>query len=156
MYPTNQIILNGDSMFSQIDDLDAQIQKMEAYRQKLKNIKEQQSNQPKLIWDDIDAELNTMTDSQKEKLFSDEQYVETYNSIQSIVNSEILNLVKAKIESTTIGKELLTKQYQLVKKLKGKIVEETNREIELFRMFKEYSTNHPEATYEEFIKSYLK
>ena len=37
MYPVNQVILGGDSMFnSNLDDLDVQIQRMEAYRQKLK------------------------------------------------------------------------------------------------------------------------
>ena len=35
MYPTNQIILGGDSVFNPMDDIDVQIQKMEAYKQKL-------------------------------------------------------------------------------------------------------------------------
>ena len=40
MYPVNQVILGGDSMFNSLDDIDTQIQKMEAYRQKLKQLKE--------------------------------------------------------------------------------------------------------------------
>ena len=45
MYPVNQVILGGDSMFnSNLDDLDVQIQRMEAYRQKLKQLKEKRSN----------------------------------------------------------------------------------------------------------------
>lgn len=157
MYPTNQIILGGDSMFNQFDDIDVQIQRMEAYRNKLKALKEQQTMQtPKLIWDDIDAEINLMTTSQKERLFMDEQYVSLYNAIQEMVNAEIINLVKGRIESTSKGKDLLTQQLQVLKKLKTKIIEDTDREMELFTMFKEYSKTHPEATYEEFIKSRMK
>lgn len=41
MYPVNQVILGGDSMFSNIDDIDLQIQKMEAYRNRLHQLKTQ-------------------------------------------------------------------------------------------------------------------
>ena len=45
-----------------------------------------------------------------------------------MVQAEILNLVKGRIESTPEGKELLQRQLKIVKKLKGKIIQETNRE----------------------------
>jgi hypothetical protein len=40
-----------------------------------------------------------------------------------------------------------------VKKLKTRIINDTNREMEMFRKFKEYSKNNPEVTYDEFIKA---
>ena len=52
-----------------------------------------------------------------------------------------------------IVKELLQRQLKIVKKLKGKIIQETNREMEMFRKFREISKTHPEVTYEEFIKA---
>lgn len=70
-----------------------------------------------------------------------------------MVNAEILNLVKSRIESTQEGKELLSHQLKTVKRLKSKIIDETNREMEMFRKFREFSKQHPEVTYEEFIKS---
>lgn len=157
MYPVNQVILGGESMFNNIDDIDLQIQKMEAYRQRLKQLKESQpqSTQKRLIWDDIDLELSPMSIEQKNKLLQDSDYVDTYNQLQSMVQSELLNLVKAKIENTEVGKELLEKQLKIVKKLKGKIIEDTNREMELFRKFKEFSKVHPDTSYEEFIKNNL-
>lgn len=94
-----------------------------------------------------------MTDEQKSRLLQDEDYVETYNKIQNMVNTEILNLVKGRIESTSEGKELLSQQLKTVKKLKGKIIDETNKEMEMFRRFREYSKQHPEVTYDEFIKA---
>ena len=155
MYPVNQVILGGDSMFNSLDDIDTQIQKMEAYRQKLKQLKESQgqpSQSKHLIWEEIDAEISPMSDEQKSRLLQDTDYVDTYNELQSMVQAELLNLVKGKIESTEAGKELLNKQLKIVKRLKIKIIDDTNREMELFKKFKEYSKNHPNASYSEFIK----
>lgn len=154
MYPVNQVILGGDAMMSSIEDLDTQIQRMEAYRRRLQEMKNSQSQQQvKLIWDEIDAELIPMSDEQKSRLFNDDEYAHTYARIQGLVQSEIINLVKGRIESTPEGKELLQHQLKNVKRLKGKIIDETNREMEMFRRFKEYSKTNPEITYEEFIKA---
>ena len=153
MYPVNQVFLGGDPMMSNLEDLDLQIQRMEAYKQKLKQLKTTQSPIQKLIWDEVDAEINPMTEEQKNMLFQDEDYVETYTKIQNMVQHEILNLVKGRIESTPEGKELLQSQLKIVKRLKGKIIQETNREMEMFRKFREFSKQHPEVTYDEFIKA---
>ena len=84
---------------------------------------------------------------------NNDEYREVYNRLQEIVNVEILNLVKLKIESTPEGKDLLTNQLKIVKKLKSLIIDETNREMELFRNFREFSKANPGVTYEEFIKT---
>mgnify|MGYP006870574245 FL=1 len=102
--------------------------------------------QQKLIWDDIDAEINPMSEEQKSRLLQDEDYVDTYTRIQDMVQSEILALVKGRIESSPEGKELLEKQLKIVRKLKGKIIQETNKEMEMFRRFREFSKQNPEVT----------
>jgi DNA-binding PadR family transcriptional regulator len=156
MYPVNQVILGGgDPMMSSIDNLDAQIQLMENYRNKLNQIQaqKQQFQQTKLIWDDINAEISPLSDEQKNKLLMDSEYAETYKELQAMVQSEILNLVKARIENTDKGKELLDKQLKIIKRLKTKIINDTNIEMEMFKKFKEYSKDNPGATYEEFIKN---
>jgi hypothetical protein len=153
--PINQVFLGGDPYHS-IDDIDMQIQNMETYRNKLQQLKALQSQQPnKLIWDDIDAELSPMSEEQKSRLFNDSEYIEVYTKINNIVQAEILNLVKAKIESSSEGKDLLSQQLRIVKRLKKDIISETNREMELFKKFKEYSKMNPEITYEDFIKNNL-
>lgn len=155
MYPINQVILGGDPLLSNMTDLDAQMQAMEAYRKKLQQLKYMQSqNIPShILWDEIDAEVKPLTEEQRMRMLNDSDYSEVYIKIQEIVQAEILNLVKGKIENSTEGKELLERQLKIVKKLKKKIVEDTNREMEAFKLFKEYSKNNPGATYEEFIKS---
>ncbi len=163
MMPINQVILGGgDPLLGTSvvgNSLDEQLQLLEKYKQNLEAAKrmKQQQVQPavpqKLIWDEVDAEINPMSDEQKNMLFQDEDYVDTYTKIQNMVQMEILNLVKSRIESTPEGKELLQNQLKIVKKLKGKIIQETNREMEMFRKFREFSKQHPEVTYEEFIKA---
>lgn len=152
MYPVNQVILGGESMFNNIDDIDTQIQKMEAYRQRLKQLKDTPKS---LIWDRIDAEISPLSSEQKNRLLQNKEYLDTYNEIQSLVQLEILNLVKGKIENTERGRELLNRQLNIVRSIKGKIIEETNREMELFNKFKEYSKIHPNTSYDEFLKSDL-
>lgn len=167
MIPVNQVILGGDPLLGGSvigNSLDEQLQLLERYKQNLEAAKQmkQQVQQPmpqqsvptqKLIWDDIDAEVEPMTDEQKSRLLQDEDYVETYTKIQNMVNAEILKLVKGRIESTPEGKELLSHQLKIVKRLKSKIIDETNREMEMFRRFKEYSKQHPGTSYEEFVKA---
>lgn len=163
MGPVNQVILGGDPLLGGTmlgNTLDNQLQMLEKYKQSLEAAKQSMQQQAvvmqqpqRLIWDEIDVEVEPLTDEQKNMLFSDNDYAETYALIQSMVQSEILNMVKAKIESTPEGKELLQNQLKNVKRLKSKIINETNREMELFRKFKEFSKSNPGITYEEFIKS---
>ena len=154
MYPINQVILGNSDPISSLSDLDTQMQLMDNYRARLQQLKAAQNQVPqKLIWNDIDSEMNSLSDEQKQRLFQNDEYLELYTQLQTIVQKELLNLVKAKIEGTTEGKELLQKQLNTLRKLKIKIVEDTNREIELFKRFKEFSSKNPGVTYDEFLKS---
>lgn len=104
------------------------------------------------IWDAIDAEIALLTQEQQNMLLSNQDYVNNYNALQSMVQAEVLNLVRGKIEASEDGKHLLEEQLKLVKLLKSKIVEVTNKEMELFKAFKEASKTNPNLTYEEFLK----
>lgn len=149
MYPVNQVILGGDPMTSNLEDLDLQIKRMEAYKQKLSKIVDPKPTAE--LWNKIDIELSPLSEDQKIKLFQDSKYMEIYTKLQLLVQAELLDLVKGKIESTKEGKDLLEAQLDLVKKLKVKIIEETNRELTLFTQFKEFSKSNPNVTYEEFL-----
>lgn len=157
MYPVNQVIVGGsDPMLNGIQDIDSQMKMLESYKQKLQQLKYgQPSMNTKLIWDDIDSELQPLTQEQRNLMFNNEDYLNNYNKLQTLVQAELLNLVKGKIESTKEGKELLESQLKLVKKLKSNIIESTNKEMETFKKFREFSKQNPNSTYEDFIKSNL-
>jgi hypothetical protein len=150
MYPINQVFLGNEQPFTNVEDLDFQIRKLEEYKNKLNSL--QKNNQKRLIWDNIDTEISSMSESQQIKLYEDSEYLSVYGKIQIIVQRELLNLVKEKIENSQEGKELLNIQLETIKKLKNKIIKEQDKEIESFKKFKEFSKNNPNITYEEFLK----
>lgn len=174
MIPVNQFILGGsdpllypsEKMTNSIDEQIAFLQSQkqainEAYRRNaIPNANngvtqnQQVTQQPTTqgIWDAIDAEIAPLTQEQQNMLLNNQDYVNNYNALQSMVQAEVLNLVRGKIETSEDGKHLLEEQLKLVKLLKSKIVEVTNKEMELFKAFKEASKTNPNLTYEEFLK----
>ena len=156
MMPISQINIGGDPLLTSTNgyNIEEQLRQLEARKQALESMKQlnTQALPTSVIWNEIDTEVKVLSQEQLQKLFENEDYVRTYVRIQELVNAEILNLVKPRIESTPEGKQLLQEQLNLVRKMKPKIVEDTNREVELFRRFREFSKTNPDVTYEEFIK----
>lgn len=174
MIPVNQFILGNndpllfpnDRMTNSIDEQIAFLQSQkqainEAYRRNAvvaanngvaQNQQVAQQPVTQGIWDAIDAEIAPLTQEQQNMLLTNQDYVNNYNALQSMVQAEVLNLVRGKIEASADGKHLLEEQLKLVKLLKSKIVEVTNKEMELFKAFKEASKTNPNLTYEEFLK----
>ena len=156
MVPISQINIGGDPLLTSTNgyNIEEQLRQLEARKQALESTKQlnPQAMPTSVIWNEIDTEVKVLSQEQLQKLFENEDYVRTYVRIQELVNAEILNLVKPRIESTPEGKQLLQEQLNLVRKMKPKIVEDTNREVELFRRFREFSKTNPDVTYEEFIK----
>lgn len=128
-------------------NLDAQLQLLKSYEEKIKKLQ----NQPG-IWNQIDSELSTLNEDQKQKLYSMSEYIDLNNQLQGKVQIELLNLVKSKIESDEEGKSLLKSLLDIIKSKKKVIIDESNRELELFNKFREFSKSNPDITYEQFIK----
>lgn len=156
MMPISQINIGGDPLLGASNgfNIEEQLRQLELRKQSLESMKQlnTQAIPTSIIWNEIDAEVKVLSSEQLQKLFENEEYVTTYTRIQELVSNEILNLVKPRIENTPEGKQLLQTQLNLVRKMKPKIVEDTNREVELFRRFREFSKTNPEVTYDEFIK----
>lgn len=156
MIPVSQINIGGDPLLgTQGFNIEEQLRQLDLHRQSLESLKQLNPqaipNQP-LIWNEIDSEVKVLSNEQLQKLFENEDYVRIYTRIQELVNNEILNLVKPRIEGTPEGKQLLQEQLNIVRKMKPKIVEDSNREVELFRRFREFSKANPDVTYDEFLK----
>lgn len=156
MIPVSQINIGGDPLLgAQGYNIEEQLRQLELRRQSLESMKQlnTQAIPQTVIWNEIDAEIKVLTPAQIQKLFENEEYVKIYSRIQELVNAEILNLVKYKIESSNEGNQLLKNQLDILRKLKTKIVEDTDREVALFKQFKEFSKTNPNVTYDEFLKA---
>lgn len=134
MIPVNQFILGGsdpllypsEKMTNSIDEQIAFLQSQkqainEAYRRNaIPNANngvtqnQQVTQQPTTqgIWDAIDAEIAPLTQEQQNMLLNNQDYVNNYNALQSMVQAEVLNLVRGKIEASEDGKHLLFDEYE--------------------------------------------
>lgn len=112
-------------------------------------------NKTESIWTKIDAEVANIDKYTSEALSTDENYKSINTQLQSIVQQELLFLVRDKVEQREDGKQLLEKQLQIIKQIKSNVSDKRNKDIDLFNRFKEYSRIHPETTYEQFLTKTL-
>lgn len=110
------------------------------YLQRIQAVQATGQNQggtPTPIWDEIDKEINSMSDIQKRSLEQNDEFKEASMSVQMLVNEHMLSIIKPRIEQTENGRNALQNQLSLVKKLKKGIMDQTDRELEEFRKWKE-------------------
>jgi len=146
----NQVFLNNQDPLLGGPEIGDHLQRLKLYESQLMRMQ----NNTSVIWDTIDKEMSGLSDSQKQRFFEDQEYSMITESLQQMVQVELLALVKNKIESNPEGKELLQKQLSVVKRLKTKIVQDTDNEIAIFNKFREFSKEDPGLTYEEFCKKW--
>ena len=142
MYPVNQVFLGEGN-----NDIDNQIKQLEEYKRRLQ-ILEIPNNS---LWNTIDNEISSLDDRKRNLIMKDSEYLEIYSSIQMMVHNELLNLVKVKIESSEVGRKLLEKQLESLRKIRKRIDENDKKDMDLFNRFKEFSKDNPNVTYEQFI-----
>lgn len=105
------------------------------------------------IWDKIDSELSSLTDAQRDIVLHDEDYQKAQQELATLVQTQLVNLVKPQIENSENGKKLLEKVYDATTLAKKKAVNETEKKLKIFEQFQLYSVKHPNTTYEEFVKT---
>lgn len=125
-----------------------QAQLIDEYKRRIET---QTSRTP--LWDKIDSEISPLTDEQKKIVFSDEEYQSVQLELSSMVQEQLLRLVKPQIEGSENGRKLLSKVYDITIVAKKKAISESNKEMELFKQWQTYSTSHPDSTYSDFLKS---
>lgn len=98
MIPVTQFILgNSDPLLYPSEKMTNSIDEQIAFLQ----------SQKQAINEAIDAEIAPLTQEQQNMLLSNQDYVNNYNALQSMVQAEVLNLVRGKIEASEDGKHLL-------------------------------------------------
>lgn len=92
MIPVTQFILgNSDPLLYPSEKMTNSIDEQIAFLQS-----QNQQVPTQGIWDAIDAEIAPLTQEQQNMLLSNQDYVNNYNALQSMVQAEVLNLVKGK------------------------------------------------------------
>jgi hypothetical protein len=100
------------------------------------------------VWDEIDGIVDNMTEAEKECLMRNQEYVDSSNAIQQILQREIMRAMKPVVESTKDGKAALESHLILLRKVQKEAKDEASQRESLMN---EYIMNHSDKTWAEFI-----
>lgn len=141
--PQNDPLLNPEV-------IDRQLEQLKLLKQKVTpNTMTNLPKPPQDLWAEIENELSTLTEEQKQDLMRDEQFIERQNAIQVLYQNVLTTLVKPYLLSDEDGIKALQEQLETVKTLKRKIVKESTRKNELVN---EYMENYSDKTWNEFLE----
>lgn len=101
----------------------------------------------------MDKEVSSLNNDQQSILAKDEVYNKLSGELQMLIQEELINSVKDKVANSPRGKELLEKQLNNIRTKKDSIIEEANRELELFKKFQIAAQANLKLTYVESCKT---
>lgn len=167
-YPQYQVNLGYDPLLAGVNSpvdyvaqLDNQIQQLNIAKNQIQSqlnnsaqTNRQQFTEQKInLWDEIDKEVSSLNNDQQAILAKDEVYNKLSGELQMLIQEELINSVKDKVANSPRGKELLEKQLNNIRTKKDSIIEEANRELELFKKFQIAAQANSKLTYVEFCKT---
>lgn len=167
-FPQYQVNLGYDLLLAgmntpvdYISQLDAQIQQLNNAKAQLQSqlTNQNQPIQPQSVvqqvnlWDEIDKEVCSLNNDQQAILAKDDVYNNVSAELQMLIQQELINSVRDKVANSPRGKELLEKQLNNIRAKKDSIVEEANKELELFKKFQIAAQANPKLTYVDFCNN---
>ncbi len=146
-----------------ITQLDNQIQQLTAAKSQIQsqlrnpnqNMQPARLAQPQQVnlWDEIDKEVCSLNNDQQAILAKDDVYNNVSAELQMLIQQELINSVRDKVANSPRGKELLEKQLNNIRAKKDSIIEEANKELELFKKFQIAAQANPKLTYVDFCNN---
>lgn len=144
----NDPLLNYDAAQVMQTDTDDIIRRIEALKQKRQAISMQAQVSSTPLFDEIDKIEDSFTDTQKQFLMQNQEYVESLQYVSKLVQDEELRIIRPRIEQTEQGKEALKHHLSIVTKLKKAIAKEDEQRN---AMIADYIKNYPGKTWEEYL-----
>lgn len=152
---------NSDPLLGSIPSVDSRVQELEQamrfLEQQKQNLVQMQTASPQQtpsvsrtpIWDEIDSITAKMTEKEFAVMASSDEFKESANAINEIVQATQLAQLRPVIESSQQGKDALEKHLTLIKRLKKSAEEEVSKELD---EFKEYTEKYSDMPYAEYLK----
>lgn len=162
-----QLLAGVASPVDYITQLDNQIQQLTAAKSQIQSqlgnpnqnmqparpTQPQQAVQQVNLWDEIDKEVCSLNNDQQAILAKDNVYNNVSAELQMLIQQELINSVRDKVANSPRGKELLEKQLNNIRAKKDSIIEEANKELELFKKFQIAAQANPKLTYVDFCNN---
>jgi hypothetical protein len=169
-FPQYQVNLGYDPLLAGVNSpvdyvtqLDNQIQQLVAAKNQIQSqLKNPNQNmqpaqpaqlQQVNLWDEIDKEVCSLNNDQQAILAKDDVYNNISAELQMLIQQELINSVRDKVANSPRGKELLEKQLNNIRAKKDGIIEEANKELELFKKFQIAAQANPKLTYVDFCNN---
>ena len=139
----NNFIFQNDPLLSP-EYMDAHIARLQELRDEVVARQQTQKIAPqepeRTVWDDINTELAELTDSQKERLFSDADYKQLDVAIAQIAAQYQAQLLMPYVLQDKEGKKLLERQLLTIRTKRDDIVAMERAELDEFRKWKQSNT----------------
>lgn len=141
----------GNNGFNELQELERRKRELSMQQEQILQRHQTQSLTP--LWDKIDEEIGGLTPEQQQAMFDDDEFVDINSKVTALVQYEQLKLVKASIESTPAGKELLQSLLSAAQRVKGALQTAQKQAYSEYAAFVEASAKNPKLTLDEFRKS---
>lgn len=111
-------LYNMEERYNEIERMQAALeQKKQAMRQaKSQMAQPQQSQTP--VWDEIESIVSSMTDKEFEIVSNNEEFIESQNTVMSILQAKYMQVMRPIVEGSKEGKDALENHLTLVKRLR--------------------------------------
>lgn len=141
----------ANGSFNDLQELERQ--KQDLTRQQQLILQSRQTASPTPLWDKIDEEISTLSTEQQQMMLNDEEFADINSKVTAVVQYEQLKLVKAKVEATAEGKELLQSLLKATQRVKGALETAQKQAYNEYEAFIAESAKNPKLTLEEFRNS---
>lgn len=140
---------NMEERYNEIERMQAALeQKKQAMRQaKSQMAQPWQSQTP--VWDEIESIVSSMTDKEFEIVSNNEEFIESQNTVMSILQAKYMQVMRPIVEGSKEGKDALENHLTLVKRLRKSAATEVDKEI---NDFQEYKEKYSDIPYDEYQK----
>ena len=131
------------------EEINARMNQLQSMKDQFVQAKQANINS---LWVKIDEEIRSLTDDQRNILFSSSEYIEIDTQLKLLVQEAMINSVKGIVENSDIGNKILNRQLAFIRNNKNQIIAESKKELEVFKAFQIAAKTNPNLTYAEFIK----
>lgn len=133
VFLNNDPTLQGGNFARSIDEQLANIRQLE---QQLTQYKQTQPSNATPLWDEIDNIVSSLSDSEKQLLADNDEFIESNNAVLAVIQQEYMRIMKPIVEGSAQGHEALQNHLSIVKRLAKKAKEQSAAELKEFREYK--------------------
>ena len=144
-------LTRSDGGLNDLQELERQKQELSARQQQILRNPQSLSRTP--LWDKLDEEIGALTAEQQQDMLNDEEFADINSKVTALVQYEQLKLVKATVEASPEGKELLQALLAAAQRVKGALQTAQKQAYSEYEAFVVASARNPKLTLSEFRKT---